>query len=65
MKFKDLQKISKAEREEKLKELKIELAKSETGASKQGGSKRKQIKKIIARIHTLNNKEKLLEENKQ
>ena len=65
MKFKDLQKISKDEKEEKLKELKIELIKSKTGASKQGGSKHKQVKKIIARIHTLNNREKLLGGNKQ
>jgi len=51
MKFKDLEKLTKNEREKKLKELKMELAKA--NASKTG-TKTKQIKKIIARIHTVN-----------
>jgi ribosomal protein L29 len=65
MKFKDLEKMNISERNEKLKELKIELAKSATGSSKQGSSKHRQIKKIIARIHTLSNKEKLGEKNEK
>lgn len=53
LKFKDIQKMSKEEREKKLKELKMELIKSKASASK-GSSKTKEIKKIIARIFTLN-----------
>ena len=51
MKIKDIEKMSKQEREKKLKELKFELVKSKTA---QKGSKSKEIKKIIARILTLN-----------
>jgi len=58
MKFKDLKEISKEEREKKLKELKIELIKSKSNPSKKGNSKTKQIKKIIARILTLNSPNK-------
>ncbi len=57
MKFREIQKLSKSDREKKLKELRLELIKSQTGASKQGGSKARQIRKIIARILTLNNSE--------
>ena len=39
----------------KMKDLKFELIKSKANAAKTGGSKTKEIKKIIARIHTLNN----------
>ncbi len=41
------------ERKNKLKELRLELVKSKTNPSK-SGTKSKQIKKIIARILTLN-----------
>ena len=51
MKFKDLKKLTKNEREKKLKELKMELIKA--SASKTG-TKTKKIKKIIARIKTIN-----------
>ena len=51
MKFKELEKLTDNEREKKLKELKMELAKA--NASKTG-TKTKQIKKIIARINTIN-----------
>jgi ribosomal protein L29 len=51
---KDIQKMSKKEREGKLKELKLELVKSKANASKSGSSRIKEIKKIIARILTLN-----------
>lgn len=54
MKFKELQKMSKQEREKKLKELRLELVKSKASASKTGSSRIKEIKKIIARILTLN-----------
>ena len=54
LKSKDIQKMSKKDREKKLKELKLELVKSKANASKGGSSKIKEIKKIIARILTLN-----------
>ena len=53
MKFKELKNISKEGRKNKLKELKLELAKSKTNPLK-SGTKSKQNKKIIARILTLN-----------
>lgn len=51
MKFQELTKLTSNEREKKLKELKMELAKA--NASKTG-TKIRQIKKIIARIYTIN-----------
>lgn len=51
MKFKDLKKLTNVEREKKIKELKIESIKA--NSSKMGGKVR-QIRKIIARINTLN-----------
>lgn len=54
LKFKDIQKMSKDDREGKLKELKLELIKSKVNASKTGSSKTKEIKKIIAKILMLN-----------
>jgi len=47
--------MSKEEQKKKIKELKLELIKSKVSASKTGSSKIKEIKKIIARILTLNN----------
>lgn len=55
MKYKEIQKLNKTEREKKLKELKMELVKE--GAVKQGGNKSSKIRKIIARIHTFNTSE--------
>ena len=52
LKSKDIQNMSKEDREKKLKELELELIKSKVGASKTGSSKIKEIKKIIARILT-------------
>lgn len=57
MKYKEIQKLSETERNKKLKELKLELIKSKASASKTS-SKTKEIKKIIARILTLNTSEK-------
>jgi ribosomal protein L29 len=54
MKAKDIRKLSKPEREKKLKELKMELIKSKANAAKGGSARTKDIKKIIARIHTIN-----------
>ena len=50
--FKDL---TKDARDKKMKELKLELVKSKVAGSKAGTAKVKQIKKMIARILTLNN----------
>jgi ribosomal protein L29 len=54
MKAKEIRNMSKEEREKKLKELKLELIKSKADSAKGGSSKTKQIRKIIARIITLN-----------
>ena len=64
MKFKDIQKLSENDLKKKMKELKMELVKSKTGVAKQGSSRTKEIRKIIARIHTFNNAEKSEELNK-
>lgn len=53
LKAKDAAKMSKTERAEKLKELKLELMKSYGKAQKSSG-KTKEIKRAIARIHTFN-----------
>lgn len=58
LKLRDIQQMNKEEREKKLRELKLELMKSKIGASKIGSSKIKEIKKIIARILTLNKSHK-------
>ena len=55
MKYKEIEKLSEKDREKKLKELKLELVKSRVNVSKTGSAKIKSIKKIIARILTLNN----------
>ena len=57
MKYKEIKKLSGQEREKKLKGLKLELVKSKVNVSKTGSAKVKAIKKIIARILTLNNLE--------
>ncbi|MAG79156.1 50S ribosomal protein L29 [Candidatus Pacearchaeota archaeon] len=54
LKFKEIKKMNKQGINKKLKELKIELIKSKVNASKSGSSRIKEIKKIIARILTLN-----------
>ena len=57
-KIKDLQNLSKADTEKKLKELKIELMKAKSSAQKTGSSKIREIKKTIARILTIKSMEK-------
>lgn len=57
LKFKEIKKINKTEREKKLRELKIELVKTKANPSKKG-PKVKEIKKIIARILTSNTQTK-------
>ena len=58
MKIGQLRDLGKPEREKKLKELKLELTKARAAAAKGGSSRIKQIKKIMARIYTINNSEK-------
>jgi ribosomal protein L29 len=55
LKTKDIRKMDKDERKKKIEEMKFELVKAR--ASKSGTSKAKQIKRIIARIMTLNNQD--------
>lgn len=50
----DAKKMSKEDREAKLKELKIELVRSNVTAQK-SNAKHRQIKKSIARLYTLSN----------
>ena len=57
LKFKDIKRMSKEDRAKKMEELKFELVKAKAHTSKTGTSKAKDIKKIIARILTLNNLE--------
>ena len=56
MKFKQLKDIDKKDREKRLKELKLELARVRV-KGKEAGGKAKNIRKIIARIMTLNTQE--------
>ncbi|MEK6800819.1 MAG: 50S ribosomal protein L29 [Nanoarchaeota archaeon] len=53
LKYKDLSNISKADLEEKLKDLKLELVKANVTANK-SNSKTKEIKKAISRLLTFN-----------
>jgi len=57
MKFQDIKKMNKEERTKKIEELKFELVKAKANAAKSGSSKAREIKKIIARIFTLNSLE--------
>jgi len=65
MKYKEIEKLSEQDRKKKLKELKLELIKSKANVSKTGSAKVKTIKKIVARILTLNNLENKSKELKQ
>jgi len=58
MKPKQIRELKIEEREKKIGELKMELIKARASASKGGTSKIRNIKKILARIHTINNSEK-------
>ena len=60
IKYSEIQKMSKEERAKKLKELQMELVKAKVNATKTGSAKAGQIKKIIARILTLNNSKEAL-----
>ncbi len=56
IKTKDLRRMSREDRERKLEELRMELIKSKVNASKTGSSQIREIKRLIARIITLNKK---------
>lgn len=58
LKYKELEKMDEQTRKNKLKELKIELARANVSANKQN-SKTKEIKKAISRILTFTNAKKL------
>ncbi len=58
LKVKDILKMNSADREKKLKELKLELVKSKVSATKTGNSKARDIRKMIARIITINTSDK-------
>lgn len=65
LKAKEIINMNANDREKKLKELKLELVKAKANAAKSGSSKAKQIRKIIARMHTLNNDKTKSELNKK
>ena len=50
----EIRRMTKAERTAKLEELKMELLKARVDSSKTGSSKVKEIKRLIARMITLN-----------
>ena len=54
IKAKEIRKMSKEEKNKKLEELKMELVKARVNASKTGNSKVREIKRLVARIITLN-----------
>lgn len=53
-KIKEIKNMSKEDRDKKLEELKFELIKARANSSKSKNSNIKEIKKMIARILTLN-----------
>ena len=62
LKAKEIRNMSEEEKKKKLEELRLELVKAKT--AKTGSSKIKEIRRMIARILTLNNPEKLNEKTK-
>jgi ribosomal protein L29 len=58
LKFKDIEKLGKEDREQKLKELKLELIRKNVTANKASKIKAKEIKKAIARLLTSLNTKK-------
>jgi len=62
LKSKDINKMGKKEKEDKLKELRIELIKAKVGSKKSAKLNEKEIKRAIARLLTALNKS---EEEKQ
>lgn len=56
IKMEDLKRMNEQERAKKLQELKLELIKSKVSTVKTGSSRPGEIRKVIARILTLNKK---------
>ncbi len=54
LKASDIKKMTKDERNKKMEELRMELLKARVNASKTGNSKVKEIKRLMARIITIN-----------
>lgn len=63
VKAKDASKMDQKSRIDKIKELKLELMKSQAGAQKSNG-KKKEIKRAIARLLTFNSAKKAKEKSK-
>jgi ribosomal protein L29 len=61
MKYKEIIKMNKEDRDKKFRDLRVELVKSRTKTSKTGSSNTKQIKKTIAKILTFNSSKKGIE----
>lgn len=59
LKFEDIKKMNRKEIQEKLKELKFELAKAGVTANK-ANAKTKEIKRVVARLLTFNSDKKEL-----
>ncbi len=57
LKVKEIKNMNREERMKKIEEMKFELVKAKANASKSGTSKARDIKKVIARILTLNSQE--------
>ncbi len=55
LKKQDIKKMSEKERHEKIKDLNMELIKERVSLAKGGKIKINEIKKTIARLHTINN----------
>jgi len=58
LKTKEIKKMSQTEKENKLKELKMELIKSRAKSTQGTSSKSREIKKTIARLLTIGGKSK-------
>lgn len=54
IKFKEIKEMSKEERERRMKELKVELVKAKSKNTKKGGMKPREIKRLIAQLHSTN-----------
>ncbi|MFA5173776.1 MAG: 50S ribosomal protein L29 [Candidatus Pacearchaeota archaeon] len=54
IKFKEIEKMNEKEKQEKIKELKIELIKNRISSGKGGKMNMKEIKRTIARLLTFN-----------
>ncbi len=61
LKSKDISKMSSAEKEEKIKDLKMQLIKDRVNLSKGGKIKVKEIKRTIARLMTFDRLNKTVE----